>query len=241
MSKNAEISANTNSNGLPPPLVTAKETQSAVAYRLLKQRILDGALPAGTQLLEHEAADLLGMSRTPVREAMIRLHKDGMVDIRPRHGMRVLPISADDMQEIYDVLTLLEGSAAATLAERGITDEQKQELEATVAAMDRALEQDDLQAWASADEVFHAKLIEFSDNKRMIGMVSQLWEQSHRARMLTLKMRPRPTKSNREHQALIETISAGKVKQARQMHESHRKKASSMLVKLIRELGATQI
>ncbi|OON42193.1 GntR family transcriptional regulator [Izhakiella australiensis] len=218
-----------------------KETQSAVAYRRLKKQILDGALPAGTQLLEHEAADLLGMSRTPVREAMIRLHQDGMVDIRPRHGMRVLPISADDMQEIYDVLTALEGSASAMLAERGLTAEQLQELHAATAAMDNALEQDDLQAWADADELFHAKLIQFSQNKRMINMVAQLWEQSHRARMLTLKMRPRPTKSNREHQALIEAIAAGNVRQARQIHESHRKKASQMLVALLRELGATQI
>ncbi|MRT24941.1 FCD domain-containing protein [Enterobacteriaceae bacterium RIT697] len=241
MSKNADLSANSLANGLSTSSANAKETQSAIAYRLLKQRILDGALPAGTQLLEHEAAELLNMSRTPVREAMIRLHQDGMVDIRPRHGMRVLPISADDMQEIYDVLTALEGSAAATLAERGMTEQQKQELETTVAEMDNALARDDLLAWASADEAFHAKLIEFSQNKRMIGMVSQLWEQSHRARMLTLKMRPRPTRSNREHQALIETIASGKVKQARQMHENHRKKASQLLITLLRELGATQI
>lgn len=161
-----------------------------------------------------------------------------MVDIRPRHGMRVLPISADDIQEIYDVLTSLKGSAAATLAERGLTEAQKSELETSIADMDRALE---LRAWASADEQFHARLIEFCDNKRMISMVSQLWEQSYRARMLTLKMCPRLTKSNREHQALIEAIAAGKVRQARQMHENHRKKASKMLVTLLRKLGATQI
>lgn len=240
MSKNAKVSNGPTTNGAFTTQA-GKQTQSSVAYRMLKTRILDGALPAGTQLLEQEAAELLNMSRTPVREAMVRLHQDGMVDIRPRHGMRVLPISADDMKEIYDVLTTLEGHAAATLAENGLRSEQKAELEDAIGAMDKALEDEDLQAWANADELFHAKLIEFCGNKRMIGMVSQLWEQSHRARMVTLRIRPKPTKSNREHQALIEAIAAGKGKQARQLHETHRKKASQMLVALLRELGATQI
>jgi DNA-binding GntR family transcriptional regulator len=65
------------------------------AYRELKRRILDNELAPGAVLLEQELASLLGMSRTPVREAMVRLEKEGAVEIRPRHGMRVLPISAE--------------------------------------------------------------------------------------------------------------------------------------------------
>jgi DNA-binding GntR family transcriptional regulator len=72
--------------------------------------VLDNALQAGAQLLEQEAAARLGMSRTPVREAMQRLARDGMVEIRPRHGMRVLPISPGDMAEIYDLLYGLEST-----------------------------------------------------------------------------------------------------------------------------------
>ena len=86
------------------------------AYRALKDLILSNELPAGSQLLEQEAALRLGMSRTPVREAMIRLEQDGVVEIRPRHGMRVLPVSAADMREIYDVLTSLEATAAEMVA-----------------------------------------------------------------------------------------------------------------------------
>ncbi|MGL6180774.1 MAG: GntR family transcriptional regulator, partial [Aestuariivirga sp.] len=82
------------------------------AYRALKDLILGNQLPAGSQLLEQEAAQRLGMSRTPVREAMIRLEQDGVVEIRPRHGMRVLPVSSRDMREIYEVLTALESAAA---------------------------------------------------------------------------------------------------------------------------------
>lgn len=228
----------------PPPgaeIAQEKETQREIAYRELKKLILDGALPAGAQLLELEAADRLQMSRTPIREAMIRLREDGMVDIRPRHGMRVLPISAEDMQEIYQVLTGLEGEAAYIVAERGLTEEEKKTLDEAVHAMDLALEKGDLIAWAHADEAFHSRLVEYSRNRRLINMVSQLWEQSHRARMLTLRMRPKPVSSNREHQALVEAIATNQPELAQKIHQDHRKRAGGMLVKLLREMGPTQI
>jgi DNA-binding GntR family transcriptional regulator len=221
--------------------VHEKETQREVAYRALKKLILDGALPAGAQLLEAEAADRLEMSRTPIREAMIRLREEGMVDIRPRHGMRVLPISAEDMQEIYQVLTALEGEAAYIVAERGLHKEEKKTLDDAVQAMDVALERNDLVGWAIADEVFHSRLVEYSRNRRLINMVSQLWEQSHRARMLTLRMRPKPVNSNREHQALVEAIATGQPEVAQKIHQDHRKRAGGMLVQLLREMGPTQI
>ncbi|MGL4975475.1 MAG: GntR family transcriptional regulator, partial [Bosea sp. (in: a-proteobacteria)] len=68
-----------------------REPQAEKAYRALKKLILDTDIPPGSHMLEQEAGLRLGMSRTPVREAMVRLQQEGMVEIRPRHGMRVLP------------------------------------------------------------------------------------------------------------------------------------------------------
>ena len=70
-----------------------------VAYDKIRRRILDNIWPPGYRALEQEAALALGMSRTPVREALIRLQNEGLVELVPRHGMRVLPVSADDMRE----------------------------------------------------------------------------------------------------------------------------------------------
>ena len=64
-----------------------------VAYATMRRRILDNAWPPGLRALEQELAQELGMSRTPVREALIRLRKEGLVEVVPRHGMRVLPVS----------------------------------------------------------------------------------------------------------------------------------------------------
>lgn len=218
-----------------------RQSQADFAYQQLRQLVLDGTLPAGSQMLELEAAARLNMSRTPVREAMLRLRQEGMVEIRPRHGMRVLPISATDMAEIYQVLTALEGTAAEAVARRGIPARQMTLLRAAVRDMDKALAANDLAAWAEADERFHSNLVELSGNQRLIQMVAQLWDQAHRARMLTLRLRPLPTDSNREHEALVEAMANGQPERARQIHEDHRRRAGTMLIELLQRLGLTQI
>src|SRR4051812_8794246 len=90
------------------PLRTKRSERSTdLVYQRLKQRILDNEYAPGTQVLEQDLASGLGLSRTPVREALIRLQQEGLVEVVPRHGMRVLPLSPRDMREIYTVLTSL--------------------------------------------------------------------------------------------------------------------------------------
>jgi DNA-binding GntR family transcriptional regulator len=199
--------------------------------------VLDNALQAGAQLLEQEAAARLGMSRTPVREAMQRLARDGMVEIRPRHGMRVLPISPGDMAEIYDLLYGLESTAAEIVAERGVDAKGLAALEDAVNAMDAALAREDLRGWAQADERFHLALVDLTGNRRLIDAVATYWDQAHRVRVATLGLRPRPTRSNDDHRALVAAIRARDAKRAREIHSDHRKRSGIMLVELLRRLG----
>ncbi len=215
----------------------ARQSQADRAYAALRRLVLDNALPAGTQILEQEAAIKLGMSRTPVREAMLRLARDGMVEIRPRHGMRVLPISADDMEEIYDLLYGLESTAAEIVAERGVTADQLGSLDQAVADMDAALATDNLEGWAAADERFHLLLVELTRNRRLIEAVATYWDQAHRVRVATLRLRPRPTRSNEDHRALVDAIRRRDAKAARAVHSEHRKRSGIMLVGLLRQLG----
>ena len=94
------------------------------AYDLIKERILKNEYEPGFQALEPEIAQELGMSRTPVREALIRLSNEGLVEVIPRRGFRVVPLSPADMREIYQVLTALESMAAEVLAKRKPTLEE---------------------------------------------------------------------------------------------------------------------
>ncbi len=221
--------------------VSAASTQAEKAYAALKRMILDNELAAGRQLLETEAAILLGMSRTPVREAMVRLSQDGLVELRARHGMQVMPISAADMKEIYDVLTALESCAAQLAAARRPSGSQLRPLEKAIMDMDAALRRDDLTAWAAADERFHLALVELSANGRIRQLVNTYWDQSHRVRIVTLRLRPKPTGSNADHAALVESIRRGEPEEARRIHYEHRKRNAVMLVDLLTRLGLKQL
>lgn len=218
-----------------------KVSLTARAYAAIRRRILDNDMPAGTLMLEQELAALLGMSRTPVREALIRLENEGMVEVRPRHGMRVLPVSADDMEEIYGVLTALEADAAAEIARKGLSASELAALQAAVAEMDEALARDDLAAWAKADERFHRVLIECCPNRRLRAVVYQFWDQAHRVRMLTLRLRDKPVASNEDHLALVEAIARGDAERAWTIHREHRIRNGQMLVGLLRRHGLTQL
>jgi DNA-binding GntR family transcriptional regulator len=203
------------------------------AYAELKRRILDNELAPGDQLLEQEGAVLLGMSRTPIREAMVRLAQEGLIEIRPRHGMRVARISPDDMREIYEILTALESYAAEAVAMRGVSASEFAPLEAALSDMEMALQKDDLVRWAKADERFHSQLVELAGNKRLSALVSTYREQSHRVRMTTLRMRPKPAASNRDHAALIKAIRKRDPELARRIHHGHRQTAGRVLIGLL--------
>ncbi len=219
----------------------ARISSSERAYREIKRRILDAEFAPGAAVLEEELAKLLDMSRTPVREAMIQLAKEGMIEIRPRHGMRVLSISAADMKEIYQTLTGLEAVAADIVAGEGLKPSSLETLRGAVKDMDKALALDDLRAWAAADELFHSTLVEATNNRRLIQLVGQLWDQAHRARMLTLHLRPKPTSSNRDHEALVAAIEKRDAESARRIHYEHRARAGAMLVSVLNKLGVKQI
>lgn len=203
-------------------------------YVQLREKILDNVFPPGFQILETELASMLDVSRTPVREAMRRLHADGLVEVRPRHGMRVLPVSPDDMREIYEVLTSLETTAARLVAERGVDDRALQRMRNTVIEMDAALAVDDLERWARADEQFHLELLNACGNRRLIQMANTLLDQAHRARMVTLKLRPRPHSSNEDHTALVEAVAARDADRAASIHHEHRRRNMEMLVGVLR-------
>lgn len=200
------------------------------AHEQIRRRILDNVWPPGHRMLEQEVALALGMSRTPVREALARLHNDGLVEVMPRHGMRVLPVSPTDMREIYEILTALECMAAELLARRQPDAAALAPLVQATADMDRALQADDLDAWAAADERFHAGLIELAGNRQLAATVAGYWDRAHRARMFSLRLRPKPVNSTREHQDLVERLLAGDAAGAAAVNRAHRERASRELL-----------
>jgi DNA-binding GntR family transcriptional regulator len=223
-----------------PPLGSAslpapRRTSVDEAYGAIKRRILDNEFPPGFQVLEQALALQLGVSRTPVREALLRLQAEGLIEIVPRHGMRVLPLSIADMQEIYDVLTSLEPMAVLLVARRKPSPEALAPMEKAVRDMERALRADDRDRWAEADERFHWRLLELCGNRRLAGMVMTCWDQAHRARMFTRRLRPKPVSSTREHRAVLDAIRRGDAAGASEIYRAHRERGGRELIEVLRQ------
>ena len=219
----------------------APPTRVTYAYEQIRARILENVYLPGHRVLESDLADELGVSRTPLHEALIRLEQEGLIEVIPRHGMRVLPVSARDMAEIYEILTALESSAAETLAARKPTTAELQPLIQASKDMTTALKDDDLTKWAAADERFHQTLLQLAGNRLLNQAVSGFLDRAHRARMFTLKLRPKPVNSTREHLEIVEFIKAGDAKSAGEAYRAHRRRAAAELTTLLEKFGLQQL
>jgi DNA-binding GntR family transcriptional regulator len=203
------------------------------AYRAIRQRILDNVYPPGYRGLELQFADDLKISRTPVREALQRLQAEGLVEIIPRHGARVLGVSPDDMREIYQMLIALEPMAAEIVARKRLSLEELRPLTDASKEMNAALRSNDLDAWARADDRFHRYIVEMSGNRLLVATVQKIWDRAHRARMVTLRLRPKPVNSTREHGAIVDAIRAGDPELSARLFRSHRERGSSELLAIL--------
>src|SRR5271154_6010131 len=143
---------------------SAKESMVDRAYREIRRRILDNEYPPAHQVLEHELAAELDMSRTPVREALIRLKNEKFIQIIPRHGMRVVPLSLDQLRDVYEILTALELMAIERLIRSGRGGKAISALARSLDEMERAVKEHDPDGRVRAIERFHRTLIDSCGN-----------------------------------------------------------------------------
>lgn len=209
-------------------------TRGEDAYTRLKSEVLDNRLPAGSTFSEPEIAMRLNMSRTPVREALVRLESEGLVRLVPRRGAYILPVDADDMREIYEILTAIEPHAALALARRRPSKAALAPLFDAQEAMEQALARDDLEAWSLADDRFHRCLLDLHGNRRLLGIAQSLYDQAHRARMVTLRLRARPEKSTREHRCILNGLHDGNTRCVFDTFLEHRRRAAAEMLDILK-------
>lgn len=207
-----------------------------VAYDELKKRIISHELAPGAQILEEELALMLGMSRTPVREAAVRLEQEGFVELVPRRGVRVTALSKRAVREINEVLECLEIQAAERLAARHVSAEELRRLDLAVTEMDAALESEDIQAWADADYKFHKLLIELCGNAHLTAVAQNFLDKAHRFRLLTLSLRAKPVYSNVNHAAVLEAVRRNDPQTAQDIHRAHKRRWARELTELLDRL-----
>ena len=206
------------------------------AYERLKRRILEGVLRPGARLSEPALAQALGVSRTPVREALQRLSQEGLVELRPGRGARVRVLSPREVEEVYEVRALIEGEAAARAA--GRCDEAGlHRLEAALDALETA-DPDDYAAQIAADERFHALLVAASGNRVLEQVFHDLDAALALTRQFSRDLNQTP-ETRAQHRAIVAAIRAGDAAAARAAAEAHVQAFKATVARRIQEAAWT--
>lgn len=217
-------------------MVDLKETRLPQrAYAIIRHAIRNLILPPGRTVLEREVAEILNMSRTPVREALVRLENDEALQLIPRRGFYVEPIEKNDLSDIYQLSATLDG-LAIELAAVHIDEEAINKLEDLVDKQQNALNQKEFAEWAKLDDEFHSEIIECSTNQSLNKVIGIYSDKLYKARLYTINHRPPPDMSIVEHRAIIACLRAQEAKAAKVLMESHRKRAQNEILNALDEL-----
>lgn len=196
------------------------ELLSQKVYRVLKAEIIKGSLKPGTKLLEGKIADQMGVSRTPVREALRELAAEGFVKMSPNQGMIVSNASVEDIQDVLQIRGVLEG-LAARLAAKVFNGEEIKELEKYIKQMEHYTNKDDFLAFSEIDAEFHELILNVCGNKRLIQLRRNLSDQAHRYRIRSLSIPGRLRYSLKEHKEIAEAIKKKDSIQADRLSQIH--------------------
>ena len=177
-----------------------------VVFNTLRQAILRGELKPGERLMEIQLANKLGVSRTPIREALRKLELEGLVNMVPRKGAEVADITEKSLRDVLEVRKALEELSVQLACEK-ITEDEIEELKRAAERFKDTLDDQDVTKIAEADVAFHDIIYTATDNQKLILLLNNLREQMYRYRVEYLKKEEAYPQLIAEHEELIDNIS----------------------------------
>lgn len=191
-----------------------------VVFNTLRRAILKGELKPGERLMEIALADKLGVSRTPIREAIRKLELEGLVVMAPRKGAKVASITERDLNDVLEVRKGME-VLAISLACKRITGEELEKLEIIERDFQNLIESGNLTELAEMDVKFHDTIYQATNNQRLVQLLNNLREQMYRYRMEYLKdIAVRRTLAE-EHKAICQALRERNQQQAEKYVSIH--------------------
>lgn len=191
-----------------------------VVFNTLRRAILRGELKPGERLMEIQLANKLGVSRTPIREAIRKLELEGLVIMIPRKGAEVAEITEKNLRDVLEVRCALEELAVQLACDR-IEKEGIQELHEAAEHFRAILDSDDITQIAQADEAFHDVIFIATGNDRLIQLLNNLREQMYRYRIEYLKKKEYYPQLLAEHQTIIQAIEGHNKEKATEITSIH--------------------
>ncbi len=185
--------------------VTLNFSLGSQAYREVKKLILERRLLPGEKINEGELAQALGISRTPIREALNRLAKEGLVNIYPQRGAFVVEFSEKDVEELFLIREKLEG-LAAYLAASKITAKDLQKLESCLQGFQEPFGEKEIKRYAREDFKFHQTIVALSEARRLISLIATLHDFIRLYRLTTIGLSGRMKNSLEEHERIVAAL-----------------------------------
>jgi DNA-binding GntR family transcriptional regulator len=205
----------TRSGGFKKPTTLAHEIA-----RHLRESIIRGELAPGERVNESRLTQELGLSRSPVREAIRILEAEGLLTVEPHRGAHVRPLSDDDLEEIFDVRLMLESHGLRRGRPR-ITAAAIAPLRAAVEDARRALDADAFERWHRASLRFHDALVALAGNRHVTRLHEELKRSLRRYQISLIGLPGQPDRSHAEHEAILEALEQDKVEQAAALVAAH--------------------
>ncbi|GGL81206.1 GntR family transcriptional regulator [Wenxinia marina] len=208
-------------------------SQSDTAYADLREAILVGRLAPDSLWSDRELGARMGYGRTPIREALLRLQTEGLVQILARKGTRILPLLKKDVQDIHQLTKALELEAALTVAKRDDRVELLAPVLQAVERMESAIAVEDRERWVVADTDFHFGVVDICGNPRLIGLYHAQRGLTDRARFFALWLRELPVRSTQEHREMYDRLVAADAPRLEALYRNHWERTTNELLALI--------
>jgi DNA-binding GntR family transcriptional regulator len=205
-----------------------------IAYEYLREQIVNGSFVPGQRMTLAQLSAACAMSHMPVREALLRLEREGLLESEPHKGMRVMELSQKDARELFAIRTELEGLAAHDACEAGDAG-LVGDLKAINQDFRDALARTDFTAMGAANWAFHQRILRSTGNAQLDRMLKDVWTASQRYR-LGYKLIPGRARSTiAEHAKIIAAFKSGDPERARAAARSHIQRAGAELALIVQE------
>ncbi|MBW1613186.1 MAG: GntR family transcriptional regulator [Deltaproteobacteria bacterium] len=211
-----------------------KENLGNQAFEQIKQMIVRGEIPAGKRIIESELAESMGISRTPVREAVHKLGAEGFLKPLPKGGYVVRGLGISDIEETFEIRSILE-SFAAFLAANRHRHEEILPLEEKIEEFQRSLDNNDLKELARLNTEFHELLYALSRSQRLIKMIYNLRDEIYFLRKIILNSIDMARLSNKDHREIINAIEKRQAKTAEMLVRDHILRGKEFVINEIRK------
>lgn len=208
-----------------------------VVFNTLRKAILTGELKPGERLMEIHLANQLGVSRTPIREAIRKLELEGLVIMIPRRGAEVAQITEKSLKDVLEVRRALDALCAELACDR-ITEEEKQQLKTACDEFEKATRMGDVTTIAEADVALHDIIVAATGNRRLIQLINNLSEQMYRYRFEYIKEEDKHNHLVEEHRMIYESIIQHDKEKAAQAAKLHIDNQEKSIIRQIRKEGA---